>query len=144
MTMQATGSPGPGQAGRSITATTAATSSQSLTVPQKQSSMNMTMQGTLRQRAISRRAETLQGALNTRMMPITAIHPYVVQAVCSRTIMMRKAFVMQSQKTAARRISYTGTACCQVNWMQTGTRSGDMSMVMNISARTMVHHSVII
>jgi YD repeat-containing protein len=52
----------------------------------------------------------------------------VEQAVCSRTIMMRKAFVMQSQKTAARRISYTGTACCQVNWMQTGTetsRKGD-------------------
>ena len=86
------------------------------------------MQGTLRQRAISLRAEALQSALNTRMMLMTAIHPYVVQAVCSRTIMMRKVFVMQSQKTAARRISYTGTACCQVNWMQTGTetsRKGD-------------------
>ena len=59
------------------------------------------MQGTLRQRAISLRAEALQSALNTRMMLMTAIHPYVVQAVCSRTIMMRKVFVMQSQKNGS-------------------------------------------
>ena len=52
--------------------------------------MNMILQAALRQRYIPHRVEALQSVPVTYMMRITEIHPYAVQVMCSRTIMMRK------------------------------------------------------
>ena len=71
--------------------------------------MNMILQAALRQRCIQRRAAALQSVPVTHMMRITGTHPYAVQVMCSRTIMMRKGSGMQSRRTGKQRTSCTGS-----------------------------------